>query len=222
VYLPELYSANGHLIVIAPDDASVLVDGARHVDPNSVVDVTPGPHEVEIRAGERSLRQTVGCAPGRVAQVDTTPRDTPAPRPVAGTSQWATAPGPRSNGGDARQWVVLTLAVTAAGATGAAVTSWLAADADAARVQNLEARIAQANVTCPNERAPVCADLVSTAAARDEGHTRSLAMFVASGALATGAVATYLLWPKAERRGGLGVRPSPGPTALGAGISGSF
>jgi hypothetical protein len=82
----EAFAATGHIVVRAPEDSEITIDGAaidRPLDANPI-DVLAGPHRIETRSGMATAHADVVAAAGEVVTVDVH-LEPPSSKPGAGS-----------------------------------------------------------------------------------------------------------------------------------------
>ncbi|WP_437764229.1 hypothetical protein WMF27_36555 [Sorangium sp. So ce281] len=182
-------------------DAEVLVDGERvpAEEAKHEIYVDPGPHELVIRhAGYEDEVVRLIAAPGITETV--MPELKPKALKAAETTA-AKAPAVGTRVEEPRSWVsVIALGAASAVGLGVGVGFTVAANAASADGDRQQAMLRQAGGGCvgvPGEYSNLCSGLRDSAS-RHETRTRAATVaYVASGALAIGAV-TYALWPRAR------------------------
>lgn len=227
-HVTDLLIETGHIEVAAAAGAQVTVDGnVVGVAPLAdQVDVAAGKHHVEAASAQGKKVADVDAALGQVVHVSfleaapTVEGKVQPPQPAATDAQ-PTSPMPAETTASAPFWSPRTITVVAIG--GAAVLTGvmglgfgIASSNDASSAATLR----QQNPSCAGFTTPGCQKLQSTAQAQHDEHVTSEVMWVVSGVLAAGAVATWFLWPKPSSRGGVsaGVHVVPVASAGGGGL----
>ncbi|WP_437571452.1 PEGA domain-containing protein [Sorangium sp. So ce542] len=218
-------------VTVSMAGAEVLVDGkvTGRAPLEGEVFVEPGEHRVEARlSGYETASQTVRVGKGGTVKVELAmtlaKSEANEATPVANVAEGASAPGAGAGGGPAaelapgapvepasppqpRSWVpVLALGAASAVGLGMTVASRNArSDADAQRAAILSR--GPGCVNAPSDVASACDAFKDTAGSAEAFGTGALVAYVASGALAAGAV-TYALWPRSATTGSsVGIRP---------------
>ena len=226
-HIDALMAQTGHIEVVAPSGIAVEVDGASAgVAPlGDAVDVLPGPHHVA--AGDRATDTQVTA--GEVAHVNflvalPASPDAAAPPPAAVHGEAPVTPPPEApptppSSGTPR--VVATLAVGTLAVAGGVlgVTFGLQSQSNANTATQLRGAISG---TCPNAQGGQCSQLKDAVDAENRDGTLSTVFYVMGGALAAGALATWLLWPKPSTKSTVSLMPLASPAGWGAGLVGAF
>jgi len=241
-HIAELGTKTGHIEVLAPSGATIVVDGITvgEAPLDEPVDVEPGRHHVVERIGGVAKSAESDVTPGQVVHVSFVTIDpdlppgppgpsvvsVPVPLPLQPEVPPANVAGGESPPASSRPagsfWtpkVIVTgslgVAAIAAGVTGFAL----------ARTSDSLANSAQqirSNGTCPTG----CTQLNDKVSAQHNDYVASLVLGTAGGVLLAGAVVTWFVWPKAVSTvaGGPGLRvvPSVGVDGAGAVVSGTF
>ncbi|AGP33787.1 hypothetical protein SCE1572_04305 [Sorangium cellulosum So0157-2] len=214
--------------------AEVLVDGKAvgKAPLEGEVFVEPGEHRVEARLeGYAPASQTVKVAKGGTAEVTLAmalaKSEANEATPVANAAEGASAPGAGAGAPAAalapaapvepasppppRSWVpVIALGAASVVGLGVGIGMTVASrnarsDADAQRAAILSR--GPGCVNAPSDVASACDAFKDTAGSAEAFGTGALVAYVASGALAAGAV-TYALWPRSATTGSsVGIRP---------------
>lgn len=228
-HVTDLLIQTGHIEVAAVAGAQVSVDGnVVGVAPLAdQVDVAAGKHHVEATTAQAKKVADIDAALGQVVHVSfleaapTVEGRPQAPQPAATDAQPASAPAsPETATPSAPFWTTRTITVIAIG--GAAVLAGgmglgfgIASSNDASTAATLR----QQNPSCAGVTTSGCQQLQSTTQAQHDEHVTSEVMWIASGVLAAGAVATWFLWPKPSQGGAsAGVRMVPAVSAGGGGL----
>jgi len=212
-------------VALNPPDADLFVDGIGHLSEpaqagENAVWLDPGEHTFSARKGGRSAEFKLSILAGQEktirlslpAPVAEPAAATPTPVPVA--SLQSSLPLQERDGGsgvEARTVVVLGGAVLTSAALGLGVYAELQAQAaDSRRLELIARARSQLPASVPSNQfctphpgsqlpreCPEIADRSDEAVAFQNLRNGS---FIASGALGVTTVATYLLWPGAERR----------------------
>jgi hypothetical protein len=247
-YLDEAARETGHVVVTVDPGAVVrLDDGAFEDAPAEPLDVEPGPHVLEARVGTQAKSASVSPQAGETVTVDLKLPPPPAPEATPAVPA-ATPPSPSARvapesrpaqAGFAQASATMSVPDTPSSPTARiVVTVALGAVAAGAVVTGLvflgnassEGNLGAAAVASPLPGG--CANPANAApcssghqAAENEAQDKNVAtgMFVGGGALAAGAVASWLLLaPKSQRESGVGIAPVVSPTGAGCVLSGRF
>jgi hypothetical protein len=220
-WLRELDTTAPTIVVGARDDhgsdlsdVTVTFDGApfaSHLD-GRPIEVDSGEHVLRFeREGSEPVEQKLVIRAGERARVVTVTLRSPSaevpPTPPTGDEQ----PAPPEPFASPRHIVAAALAVGALGAGGAGLAFTLMASNDQQDASNLRGSL-PANA-CMGSGTPSCQALADKVSSQHDAVNTSTGFFIAAGALAVGAVATWFLWPswggKAKPPVQGGVVPSP-------------
>jgi hypothetical protein len=232
--LPDAEKHVGGLRIDAPEGASILVDAkdsgsAPLVDP---IAVSPGKHHVEARfSGTTAVDvdvdagQTVSISlRGHESVSQPTPPVEPAPEPAPPP---LVAPSPNSDEqpNRLRLWLSVGLGVAAVGVFAGGVYADQKSLSDQHDLSGLTQGMATSSCagTTP---APSCATIRAEAQSQTTNHTIALVMYGGAGVLAAGAVVSWFVLPKTERKAGASsvgtAAPLIGPGVFGAQWVGRF
>jgi hypothetical protein len=225
-HVTDLSVQTGHIDVAAVAGAQVSVDGnAVGVAPLAdQVDVAAGKHHVEATTQQGAKSADVDAALGQVVHVSfleaaPTVEGRPQPPQPAATDAQPASPATPESTPSARFWTPRTITVVTIG--GLAVLAGamglgygIASSNDASSAATLR----QQNPNCTGFMTQGCQQLQSTTQSQHDEHVMSEAMWIASGVLAAGAVATWFLWPKPSQGTSAGVRVVPVVSAGGSGL----
>jgi hypothetical protein len=238
-HVEELSAKAGHLDVLAPSGAIVLVDdtnvGVAPLD--GPIDVASGHHHVVMRVGTTAKSADADVTSGQLAHLSfaTAEADTPPAAhalPVAGAS--AVSPpvaatssdsgeAPAASNGSKPFWTPKVIVASSIGV--AAIASGVAAFAfgrSSATNFNAAERL-RAQGSCPGS--PMCNQLSDKVNAQHDDFLASSVLWAAGGALLAGAVVTWFVWPNDSTRAGSATAISVTPTWGGgasAVVSGRF
>jgi hypothetical protein len=244
-HVEELAAKTGHIDIVAPAGATIVVDGVTvgEAPLGEPVDVDPGRHHVVARTGGVAKAADSEVIPGQVVHVSfvmiepdtsTVPPGSPvvsvpvaavtAPEaPAANVSGGELPRSTRSSGGFWTPRVVVagSLGVAAISAGVAGYVLGQRADSNFNSAQRLRAEYPD----CLNSSSQGCSQLHDKVSAQHEDAVASEVLWTVGGVLAAGAVVTWFAWPKAlSNVGGSGLRimPSVGVDWAGAVATGSF
>lgn len=230
-HVTDLLIQTGHIEVAAVAGSQVSVDGnVVGIAPLAdQVDVASGKHHVEAATAQGKKAADIDAALGQVVHVSfleaapTVEGKVLTPQPAATDAQPASAPAsPETARPSGPFWTPRTITVVAIG--GAAVLTGaigLGFGIASSNDSSTAATLRQQNPDCAGFTTPGCQKLQSTTQAQHDEHVTSEVMWVVSGVLAAGAVATWFLWPKPSSQGGgasAGVRVVPAVSAGGGGL----
>jgi hypothetical protein len=223
--LEELAAKIGHVIVSAPADAQVILDGmpVGKAPLTSPIEVDPDvAHSVVVTLGGGEARQEIAPpgprevrvqlnVPERVPLLETRSPEPESPRVHDRTT---TAP--------LRIWMTVGLSAGAiALAAGGVYTGMQSSSAkdDVARMRgNIPASWCHDLPTNPG-----CADIQSALSSQDSNHVASIVLYSGAGLLAAGAVASWFFLPHTRTvHETATATPMVGPGSLGLSVSGSF
>jgi hypothetical protein len=247
-HVDDLMTVTGHIEVLAPVGAQVLVDAApAGLTPlPEPVDVAPGRHHVEVRTAQgwsktadadalagqiAHVSFALGDAPGQVAAPTAVPHPAATEvQPASGASPGAPGPTPAPPAPDTVQpakaggstfWDARGITVVSLG--GAAVLAGglgLGFGLQSSSDADTAAALRAQNPNCNGPSTLGCQKLQSTTDAQHGEHVTSTALWVTSGVFAVGAVATWFLWPRASgAASGQTVSVVPSVGAGSAGVS---
>ncbi len=224
-WIKELESETGRIVIDAPAGTEVVLDGA--VVTEREVRVVAGVHGVTAKRDGRSFSVAVDvlgggssdvhvvfeepAPPPPLATVTAAPPIDPLPAflPLSSPLPVATDRKPETK----RNWTSLGLGAGAVAAVGAGFVLALAASSERDDVDEYRARMNQDGFSC-KRAGTLCEDYDDTRASAQRLEAASTSMFVAGGALAGAALATWLLWPL--RSNGAVITPVAGSKGGGA------
>ena len=220
-WLRELDTTAPTIVVGARDehgndlsDVTVTFDGApfaSHLD-GRPIEVDSGEHVLRFeRPGSESVEQKLVIRAGERARVVTVTLRSPAaevPTPRPGGDEQPAPPEPVAS---PRHVTAAALAVAALGAAGVGLAFTLKASSDEQDASNMRGSL-PANV-CMGASTPSCQSLSDTVSSQHAAVNTATGLYIAAGALAAGAIATWFLWPgggaKAQAPVQGGLVPSP-------------
>jgi len=232
--IADAESKTGHLVVVAPANAVVSIDGSEITPfpPDGVIDVTSGRHVVEARLGTNAMSSVAEPGAGDTVRVSLNLVGPPAPpllaevqtAPSAATLPPGSAVAPTADSSPARtpasnaRWIVaggLTIAGVASLFTGGVF--FANAGSEKATWQGLDAK------TGPCPQPPVsssCIALKDAADARSRDQNLGGVFVGAGAALVVAGIVTWVVWPKSrDARDAMGtgfVAPVVGSGGAGA------
>jgi hypothetical protein len=230
------FAKSGHLEITAPDGATVSIDGTTigKAPLGNPVHVTPGPHELRAALTDgRSTSFSTEAEAGRIVKVSLVPSETPptaalttAPTPAASGAS-LTPPPPQtdksSDEGTGSTRTTLGIAVAGAGVL-SLVTGIVFGVISSSKASSAESFLVQNPTACANRSSSTCGIYESKLDDAQTAKTTSHVFYVATGALAIGAV--ILLWPRSDpqptRRTSTWIVPIVGPGGSGVQLGGSF
>jgi hypothetical protein len=225
--LEEAAKKVGHLVVSAPANVEVSVDGlvVGHAPLEAPVEVDPdAAHTVVIHMGNGESRQDVSPpGPHEVRVQLSLPERAPLLDEASAQTHVPVAPPiVRTRPAPLRIWLTVSLGAgavaLAAGGVYASITSSNAAD----RAANLRAGMPGTS-NCRDQSYPGCADLKVAVSSQVSNHDASVVLFGGAGLLAAGAIVSWFVLPRqrtvVEKAQAL---PVVGPGMLGAVWAGSF
>jgi hypothetical protein len=231
-HIEEAQRRIGRIAIVAPQGTSVVVDGqpvAGAAPFAESVEVTPGKHVVETRTDGHLLAIEVYPAAGQVVEA----RFEMGAGGIGGARAQSAlaydgrqASEPSQSASDARPgamvwtpraWTSMALGGGAVLALATGVGFTLAASS----VNDRRNALIGPSTVCPGS--PNCNELTSLRSEHDRDGTIAVVSFAAGGGLAAAAVATWFLWPKAQRpTAGLHWAPWGAPGPVGGSIYGTF
>ncbi len=225
----------GRIVLVAPQGARVVIDGAPQDNTSESFPVEPGSHSVDFVINDQTRKRSIVCQAGEVHQVkwDNDARETtPIVARAAATSAPAT-PGsaiapptttdtPRTDADDSPNSLVKAgVIVGGVGALGllGGVTFGVLSSGSAS-----EARAAAAPGVCVDRGSAACTSAQSSVDSANTFHTVSMASFIAGGVLLAGGGALVALgvMHKSEPARTSRVVPVVVPGGLAVGVVGSF
>jgi hypothetical protein len=197
-----------HVTIVAPDGADVFVDGARigAAPITNAVELDPDrPHVVLAKHGADEAAQTLAAPGAKDVPVRLAfPVSPPPPAPVVVASApsptsppaGAASPSSRGSGGGSplRTWLTVGLGVGAVAAGGVAVLMGVDSNNAANSASSTRNGLTTPN-QCRTPGAPGCASLQSELSSQQSDHVTSMVLYGVAGALAAGAIATWLFVP---------------------------
>jgi len=239
----------GHVDAQAPPGVTLTVDGGplSAVAPLSEpLDVPPGHHVIEAKLEEGTKALGVDAPAGQIAHVTflsldaSSPPSGPAPIPVVaptvpaplvGANEPVASAVPRSEAPQGRS-VSVPRVITGAAIGGSAVVAVVLGAYFGARSQSDADTAAGFRRTygasaCSSPMGALvatCGQWNDAVKSQNREATASIGLYVAGGALALGAVATWFLWPTSTERtaAALWVAPAIGPGVAAARAGGAF
>jgi hypothetical protein len=188
--------------------------------------VAAGKHHVEATTPQGNKAADVDAALGQVVHVSfleaaPTVEGKPQPQQPAATDAQPAGPAtPETTAGSSAPfWTPRTITViTIGGVAVLAGAMGLAFGVASSNDASTAATLRQQNANCAGFTTAGCQQLQSTTQSQHDEHVMSEAMWIASGVLAAGAVATWFLWPKPSHSASAGVRVVPVVSASGSGL----
>jgi hypothetical protein len=217
-HIDGLNATTGHVEVVAPAGAAITVDGTQSVGLAPLVDrvdVLAGHHDVEARFGSVVKTVAVEAVAGQVTRADFSALEVssppaisavPPPPPPAPVELPAIPERGSTSSSTARLVTVVVVGGAAVVVGGVALAFGIASTHDA----HMAAALRQQVATCAGVSSPDCQHLESDVSAQQNGHVISTAMWIASGALAAGAVGVFFVWPRRGVATALSVVPPVG------------
>jgi hypothetical protein len=219
----------GHLRVIAPPHAIVMVDQRQFEDLGEDIDVLPGTHTISAGAGDSREVKTVDVAAKQTAdvrfQATTTAVASPGAESDAALAPRAEGAG-RQPGGHtwtAKHGWVVALGAAAVVSAGVGLGFGLAANDNRSSIDGMQQGIDSSFCTMP-ANSGFCGRLRSMAEAQRNDAAVSNVAFGFAGALAVASVVVWVTWPKEDlrRRGMWWITPSVGDRSGGMVAAGRF
>jgi hypothetical protein len=245
-HMQELAAKTGHIDIVAPAGATLVVDGVTvgEAPLGEPVDVEAGRHRVVARTGGVAKSAESEVTPGQLVHVSFVmieadasasppgPSAVPVPVPLvtppeAPSANVAGVERPRPTRAAGSFW---TPRVVVSGSLGVAAVSagvvgyvlGQRADSNFNSAQRLRATYPD----CLNSSSQGCSQLHDKVSAQHEDAVASQVLWTVGGVLLAGAVVTWFVWPRALSNvaGGSGFRvmPSVGVDGAGALVSGTF
>ncbi len=218
-FLNELDQKLAHILVVVPDGATVLVDGAPTVGSLSEsIYVRPGPHSVSAHLGADEQRvDAVATLAGNVTTVsllqDVRIVKQPAATSVLPSSDHVVATGsPESSATEpSRDAPMVTrsgaeppakiAAAVSLGVAGVALGVIGLVDLKASGDRETDRQaLAIQNPYCATPSSSGCRALHDAGVARDSDHNIGVALLASGGTLVAAGVATWFLWPSRNER----------------------
>jgi hypothetical protein len=244
-HIDALMALTGHIEVQAPAGTSLSLDGGTSLGTAPLageLDVAPGHHVIEGKLTEGIKALSVDAVAGEVAHVNFlvagSDRPPPAPPAVATpapevsarpAAQPPTSPadvsggeGTAGNGSVVRLILPTALGVGAVIAVGFGVYFGLQSRSNASTAAAF--RSSRSSSYCVNPANDGCAEWNDAVQAQNRDATLSNVLYVTSALLASGAVASWFLWPsdKETKSAGVWLVPTGGPSGGGVTAGGRF
>ena len=236
-HVQDLAAQMGHIDVVAPAGAVLVVDGVSVGDAplSEPVDVEPGRHHVIARSGGIAKSAYADAIAGQVVHVSfvlvepdappaaeaSRPAAAPAPAPtsVAPRAEGPSSPATVSSGGFWTPRVVVTGSLWVA-AVAAGVAGFVLGQKSSSKFN--QAQSLRANPGCLTG----CPQLGDAVNVQHQDFVASEVLWTVGGVLLAGAAVTWFVWPRGTSNavGGseLRVAPSVGVDGAGAVVSGTF
>jgi hypothetical protein len=222
----DAYAKTGHLRLIGTAGSTILVDGmevASYAPPTAMLDVTAGSHRLEVRASRGSERRDVDATAGVVTEAKfgqagiVPPEVPPAVRPGPGGQEAKVA----ATSSAARFAVTGALGAGTVGCLAGGIVVLLSANSDHDRAVSLLSGLPDNG--CVGSSTSACVQ--GNDALRREASARNMStgLFIAAGALAGGAVASwFLLAPSGSHDEGAWFVPELSPKSAALTMRGRF
>ena len=210
IAIAQLESKFGRIVVNAPPDSVLTIDGSKYDRKlDQPIDVDPGSHTFVATKGDRQASGTINVAAGHEETLTLAfpPEGAPLPDPSSPLPP-SVEPSTEPRTERSRLGVAVPIALGALAVVSASFGVGFLVDSNvkANRARDFNRRYSGGACNATTE-ACQSYDLKSDAASRSR--TVSTVAFIGAGALAAGAIATFLFWPKgSERRVGTGSTPS--------------
>jgi hypothetical protein len=234
-WIPLLEPQVGELQIDGASGAAVKIDGgdAGSLPFASSVAVAPGPHHVESSAGGDSLARDVSVAAGQTVVVHLTaaPAAPPPPAPAAAAAPPppaapvpsridAASPPPASDAAGSshseaspvRLWLTVGLGVASVASLATGIYFGAQSNNDANAAQQIRSGLLPGGCSSPSA---TCTALTNEINGENVDHTASIGLYVGAGALAAGALASWLFLPKTVEARSVAL-PYFAPGAVGA------
>ncbi len=227
-----------HLTIVAPSGAEIVMDNARigAAPLASPVEADPDKaHVIVASQGREEVTQNLAAPGPKGVRIELAfPVAPPPPAPVvpavasptatpAGTPAPASPEAPSGGHSNLRTWLTVGLGVGAVAAAGVGVVMGIDSSKSATNASSLRSGMAPG--ACTNPNATNCALLQSDLNSQQSQHTTSIVLYSVGGALAAGAIASWLLVPHGDTASTAPhatVAPVFGSNFLGASYAGSF
>ena len=240
-WLPRAEASTARLDVFAPAGAEILLDGVlqeraafstiyefKTGKPSVSIVIAAGEHDVTARQGAMLEARHVVARGGELVELhfQRVP-DAPSPAPTviaAGAVAGALEKPSSGNGSNSRpRWIAtIGLGTGAVVATGVAVGFSIAYEQNVSDANALRSQIGNGGCGLPSP-ATQCASLRSVDKAEQRNGSLANGFYVAGGATAALAVASWFLWPKARSSGrGLRAVPLIGERSPGMALMGTW
>jgi hypothetical protein len=222
----------GRIVLVAPQGARVVIDGAPQDNTSESFPVEPGSHSVDFVINDQTRKRSIVCQAGEVHQVkwdndarEALPIVTATPAPVTAGSAMAPRAAtdtPRTEPDDSPNSLLKAgLIVGGVGALGilGGVTFGMLSSGSAS-----DARAAAAPGVCVDRASAACTSAQSSVDSANTFHTVSMASFITGGVLLAGGGALVALgvMHKSESARTSRVVPVVLPGGLALGVVGSF
>jgi hypothetical protein len=240
-WLPRAEASTARLDIFAPPGAEILLDGVlqeraafstidefKTSKPSVSIVIAAGEHDVSARQGTTLESRHVVARGGELVELhfQRVP-DAPPPAPTviaAGAAADAHEEPSSGNSSTSRPRRITTIGLgsVAVVATGIAVGFSIAYEENVSNANALRRQIGNGGCRPPSP-AMQCADLGSVDKAEQRNGSLANGFYVAGGATAALAVASWFLWPKARSSGnGLRAVPLIGERSPGMALSGAW
>jgi hypothetical protein len=234
-HIADLMGQTGHLDVVAPTGAQVMLDGApAGLAPlGDTLDVLPGRHHLEVQTAQGSREAVPDVGAGQFLRVNlmsaagssspTTIQLAPAPvheanppgsQPADDHAQTAARAPEASGSSKARVITVALMGAASAALVGVGAYFALQSQNEANTVDRY--RSSYGPSWCFQSTSDPCGPWNDAVQAQSRDATASNVLYVAGGVLAAGALATWFLWPKATTSAAVG--PSLAVSASGTAL----
>jgi hypothetical protein len=220
-WLPRAKASTARVDVFAAPGTEVLLDGTvqeapavstldefRPGGPTLSIVVSAGEHDVSAHLGTSTETQHVVVRGGEIAEVHLQRLPDASPSPPASVRATAIAPEdtgtPRADPRSRARWItVVTLGSAALAATGVAAGFSIAFEQNASDARALRQAIGSpASAGCqPPSPAAQCPQLGAIDDAEERNGALATSFYIAGGAAAALAAATWVLWPQSHSNG---------------------
>ncbi len=222
----EDYAKTGHVRVTGAAGGAVLVDGAQaiaYAPPTALLDVSPGRHTIEAHSASGIARMDVEATAGSVTDASfAQPVASPPPPPAAMLASSPPAADVERAPSHTAQFVTAgVLGGVAVASVVVGIVLRVNASSDHNHAETLVAGLPSNG--CVGSTSSAC--LEANDALRREASEKdaSTGLFIAAGALAAGAVASwFLLSPHAPQSATAWLAPELSPTSAGLTLHGRF
>lgn len=232
--LADTYAQTGHVAVHSSSaGATLLVDGqgVGTAPKDEPVDVMPGHHVIEARAGERTARAEVDAPKGTVVTAEVTIAEPAPPAPPIPVALPATEPvsptNPAAGPSDAIApsfWTTRRKVGVVVGGVGvAAVVVGEVFRGEMLHAENSVKSLSQGQSTssCSSNTTGACASIAHSLNSQQQDATAAAAFWIAGGAaILTGAV--LVVWPDHATSSSASIQPMAGPGGGGLLVRGEF
>lgn len=218
-HIGDLMGQTGHLDVTAPTGAQVMLDGAPAgaAPLGDTLDVLPGKHHLEVQTAQGTREVFADVTSGQFVRVSLMPVANSS-APIPSSIRLAPAGGREANAGppqgaqpgeqsaaraaeansSSRDRVIAVAVEGIAAAVSIAVGAYFALRSQAEYDRAAEYRRTFGPNWCFQSTSDPCGAWNDAVNAQSRDATISNILYVAGGALAAGAVVTWLVWPKAQ------------------------